>query len=153
MSGTLSHTPAQVIRQLMIDLGLGANGGLVWPIYAEESPDKPDNCITVRTTGEVSQGRFQIGGEEQTAYSLQIIVRALHHQLGATKVNAIKVTLSQSVQLTNTTVTDDESSGTATQTYTVYSISRRSGPFFLSAPPSDRKLWSYNIQATLTQAQ
>ena len=150
MSGTMSHSPSQVIRQLLIDLGVASDGG-TWPAYASQEPDKPDDCITVYDTSETRQGRFQVGGEEQSAYNLQIKVRSNDYQEGHVKANSIKTTLAQSVQNTTVSTLDDEANGTATQSYLVYAISLRSF-FSIPVPYSDRKVWTCNIQATITQS-
>jgi hypothetical protein len=151
MSGTMSHAPDQVIRQLLVDLGLASDGTLVWPVFAGQEPDVPDDCITVYDTGITREGRFQIGGEEQTAYNLQIKIRSATQQEGYVKANSIQTTLASSVHNTVTTVTDDEGVGTATQSYMIYAISLRSF-FRVPVPYSDRKIWTCNIQATITQS-
>ena len=152
MSGALSHTPSQIIRQVIIDLGHGANGGITWPVTAGAEPDGPDNVITVYDTAGVKQGRQQIDGLVVLAYGLQLRVRSNDAQVAWKKIEDIGIGLDEDIQLTSTTVTDPEGYGTATQTYTVYNISRASGPFPLSDTSSDRKLFTLNLLAKIREA-
>ena len=151
MSGQLSHTPSQVIRQLLIDLLLGADGGTSWPVYATHEPNAPDNCITVYDTVGRNQGRFQVGGEIQETHGIQVKVRATDAQTASAKASEIKTSLSENVHLTSVTVTDDEGFGTATQDYVLYNISFSSGPIPIPNPDNDRKVFTLNLLANLRE--
>lgn len=151
MSGTLSHTPSQIIRQLIIDLGLGSDGGASWPVYAVQMPNTPDNCVGVIDRAGVGRGRFQVGGEVQEVYGVQIIVRAGDGQTAHVKADAIKSGLTQDVHLDGVTVTDEEGYGTATQGYIVYNVSHRSGPFVIPESDTDRKIASLNMLASIQE--
>jgi hypothetical protein len=51
MSGSLDHFPADIIRQLLIDLGVGLDVTATdWPAFSQKEPDSPDNVITVFDT-------------------------------------------------------------------------------------------------------
>lgn len=152
MSGTLSHTVSQVIRQLLIDLSLGSDGGASWPVYATQIPNAPDSCIGVIDRVGVQRGRFQVGGEVQEVHGIQIIVRAGDAQTSHVKANAIKTNLAESVHLTTVAVTDPEGYGTASQSYVVYNVSHRSGPFTLNEDGTDRKLNSLNMVVTIRES-
>ncbi len=145
MSGILTHTVDQIVRQLLIDLGHGSDGGASWPVYAVQMPDTPDECIGVLDQVGVGRGRFQIGGEQQKMHGIQILMRAADMQTANVKANAIEIALSEDVHLASVTVTDPQGYGTATQQYIIYNISWRSGPFPLHEPTSDRKLRSLNV--------
>ena len=151
MSGLLTHTVSQVIRQLLIDNGLGSNGGASGPVYSVQEPDSPDDTITTYDTAGVSRGRFQIGGEIQEVHGIQIRVRSNDAQVGWKKAQDIKLDLSQSVHLTTVTVTDPEGYGTATQDYIIYNISHRSGPLPIPDSNSDRKIHTLNIIVTVRE--
>lgn len=147
MSGILTHTVDQIIRQLLIDLGHGSNGddNLSWPVYATQLPDTPDECIAVIDQTGVGRGSFQVGGEQQKNHGIQIFVRSSNTQAAGNKANAIEIALSEDTHLDSVTVTDPEGYGTSTQNYIIYNISWLSGPFPLHDPTSDRKLRSLNV--------
>jgi hypothetical protein len=152
MSGLLTHTVSQIIRQLLIDNELGSNSGNSWPVYAVQEPDSPDNIITTYDTVGVSRGRFQIGGEIQEVHGIQIRIRSNDAQVGWKKSQDVKLNLSQSVLLTTVTVTDPEGYGTATQDYIIYNISHRSGPLPIPDSDSDRKIHTLNIVVTVRES-
>ena len=151
MSGSLSHTVSQVIRQLLIDNGLGSNGGASWPVYSMQEPDSPDNAITVYDTAGVGRGRFQIDGEVQEVHGIQVRVRSKDGQTGWKKAQDIKVDLTQNSHLAVVTVTDPGGYGTATQAYTIFNISHRSGPFPIPDQDSDRKIHTTNFVVTIRE--
>ena len=151
MSGQLSHTPSQVIRQFLIDQSLGTDGGSNWPVYAVQQMDSPDNCIIVLDQQGVGRGRLQVSGEIQEMYGVQIVIRSSDGQTGWAKADAIKLALTQSCHLTSVTVTDPEGYGTATQDYLVYNVSHRSGPFAIPEPETDRMLHSLNVIANINE--
>ncbi len=151
MSGSLSHTVSQVIRQLLIDNGLGSDGGASWPVYSMQGADSPDNTITVEDTAGVGRGRFQTDGEVQEVHGIQVRVRSKDGQTGWKKAQDIKVDLTQNSHLTTITVTDPEGYGTATQSYSIFNISHRSGPFPILDQDSDRKIHTTNFVVTIRE--
>ena len=151
MSGSLNHAPSQIVRQLLIDLEVGADGSATWPVYAEQEPDKPDACITVYETAGVGRGRFQISGEVQVLYGIQINTRAANSQAARKKADDILYSLTQEVHLDAVSVTDDEGYGTASTSYVFYNISHKSGPLPVPEPNSDRKFYSTNFIVNLRE--
>jgi hypothetical protein len=143
----LSHTPSQVLRQAIIDLGLGSDGGSTWPVWATGFIDKPDDAIAVIDTTNVPRGRFMIGGEVQQAYGVQVLVRANDVEEAWLKADQVLEALTQSTHLLEVVATD--SIGTGSQTYTLFNVNHRSGPLPVHDPDSDRKMWSLNFVATL----
>lgn len=115
MSGSLSHSPAQILRQLLLDLELGT-GGSPWRIYYATMPDKPDKAIRVAGTAGLHQGREMIGGKVYERYGFQIMIRSQDYEEGYAKANSIAIDLDQSVG--RTTVSVDDSN------YRIQSISR-----------------------------
>jgi hypothetical protein len=153
MSGTLAHSPADVVRALLIDLGLGTApaDADAWPIYVGQEPDSPDKVITVYDTSGVLQGRFMIDGEIQENHGFQVRVRASNHYDGYEKARAIAVALDESVSLETVSVGDDV--GTGDETYTVYAISRKGGVISLGkdTPRTKLNLFTINAVASLRQ--
>lgn len=90
MAGQLDHSPDNILRHLLIGLGVGtlpsAQG--TWPISASVEPNSPDNVITTYNTTPLIHGRVQ-HGETQQHYGAQIRVRAAGHSVGYVKANSI----------------------------------------------------------------
>ena len=127
MSGALTHSPADVLRRVLIALGFGTApeddplGS--WPIYAAYEPDLPDNVITLYDTAGVHQGRDMITGEVFERHGVQLRIRSTTHPLGYQKTRALAVALDESIYQESVTL-DDPGVGTATS-YLVHAVSRR----------------------------
>jgi len=92
---------ADVIRKLLIDLGLGASTNTstsVWPIYVMQMPTTPDNAIAVFDTAGLLQGRIMETGEQIEKPGIQIIVRSLNSLTAYQKVRAIALALDATYQ-------------------------------------------------------
>lgn len=153
MPGTLTHSPARVVRQMLVDLGLGVAGdydqtgrytGGDWPVFAASEPDLPDECLTVYDTTPIDDGSIMIDGERQEHQGVQIRVRAREHDAGWLKARAVAVALDESVY--DETVTID---GT---TYLVMSANRQGGIAVLGKEPTSRRnLFTLNALVTMYQ--
>jgi len=88
----LTHSPAQIIQQMMIDLGVGTDGSLnnAWPIFSTEEPDDPDNCITVYDTTGSDDGRSMVDGKSMQHHGIQVRIRSYDHQTGYVKAREIR---------------------------------------------------------------
>lgn len=144
MSGSLTHSPAEIIRQLLIDLGVGTASGS-WPVKFATEPDNPDNVITVYNAAGRSSGRVQNGGERQEHHGFQVRVRSTSESVGYVKARVIAVALDENVLLT--TVTVDSS------TYRIQSISRTGDVISLGKnhPTTNLNLFTINALASLRQ--
>ena len=147
MSGALTHSPADIIRQLLIDLSLGtapADSGS-WPIYVSAVPDTPDSIVTVTDTTGKDDGRLMNGGERQEHHGFQIAIRAVTHAAGFTKARAIAVSIDEDVDNADVTV--------SSSSYVVYAISRISGVIVAgkNPPTSKRNLFTINAVVALRQ--
>lgn len=93
MAGSLSHSPADVIRRLLIALGAGSDPDAavlgVWPVYVDLEPPAPDNVLTVYDTTPRVHGRTHPVGTTQLHYGVQVRIRATTTAVGWTKGNAI----------------------------------------------------------------
>lgn len=97
----MTHSPADVIRRLLIQLGLGSDPPAApWPVYAGKEPGVPDNVITVRTTEGTDDGRDMISGEVWGHPGFQVRVRASDYVTGRTKADAIGDALATGVYQT-----------------------------------------------------
>jgi hypothetical protein len=152
MSGPLDHSPADIIRRLLIRLGHGTlptdSGN--WPIYIAILPSKPDKLLVVTDTAGIQQGNFHIG-EAQESHGIQVTVRSTDHENGFQKAREIAVALDE---VTNTTIGLSGPTGTGTTDYTIYSITKVSGPLPLGTetPESKRRLFTINSRVALVQS-
>jgi hypothetical protein len=91
MSGPLSHSPAYVLRQALVDLGLGTNppDNADWPVVARKEPDEPDNVITVYNSAGRDLGRTGPDQRRVELYGIQVRVRAGTPSGGDSKARAI----------------------------------------------------------------
>ena len=146
----LVHSPADIVAQLLIDLGLGTdpttNG--TWPIYVGREPTIPDNCITVYDTAGVDDGRSMIDGETWNHYGFQVRVRSVDHRTGWVKADTISSTMAMNVLRTSTTITDSD--GTKTN-YRIQCIARIGDTLKLGkeVPTSKRDIFTVNATMTL----
>lgn len=152
VSGTLTHAPADVIRNLIIDLGDGTapSDASAWPVYVATEPNAPDNVITITDTTPVIQGHSQINGEVQENYGVQIRLRANDFHEGQEKARAIAVALDAA---TLKTVRVGDVAGTGDESYTVMSVTRISGPLSLGKNVTTSKLNVFTINYTVAMQQ
>lgn len=156
MSGALTHSPADVLRRVLIALGLGTDPDAeplgLWPIYAAAQPDTPDNVITLYDTVSVLQGRAMVTGEVMEQHGVQVRVRAATHDLGYQKARAVVVAMDESVYQESVTL-DDPGVGTAASSYLVHAVSRRGGILALGKelPASKRSLFTVNALVSVRE--
>lgn len=117
MPGALDHSPADVLRYLLIDKGMGTlpTDSLDWPIFVDNEPDRPDECITIYNTTGRKNGRT-IEGEIQEHHGIQIRIRSAVSEEGYPKARILATTLDEEVYTENVYI-----SGSV---YCVHSFSR-----------------------------
>lgn len=149
MSGSLVHSPAEIVRQLIIDLGDGTapSAGSSWPVVVDQEPNKPDSAITLYDTVGRSQGQDQPTGQLQKYPGIQIKVRAARSATAYTKADAIVVSLTESINRPGKQVS------ISTSAYLVQSVTITSGPIRLGkeTPTSNRNAFTINIVVSLRQ--
>ena len=99
MSGALTHSPAEIVRNLLVNMGAGtlpAAGGS-WPISCDQRLDTPDNAITINDTDGRKDGRSMPTGEVFEHPGIQIEVRSGVRGTGFTKAKAIATLLDEEV--------------------------------------------------------
>lgn len=142
MPGSLSHSPAKVTRDLLIQAGLGSDGGTSWPVFATSEPDAPDNAITVYNAAGRGQGTTAPDGEVQESHGVQVRVRCATEETGYAKARAIAVALDA---VANALIT------IAGTQYMVQLIDRSGDVLSLGKDPSSsRRLFTLNALVTLT---
>lgn len=146
MASTLAHSPAAIIRKLLIDLGLGAEPTptAAWPVYDANEPTSPDNCITVYDTQGIGAGRSMIDGELLGFNGFQVRVRGVDHPTGWTKADAIQTTLAKQVLRKVVHV--------GASNYLVHAASRIGDVLALGKDPdSKRRIFTLNAIAAIKQ--
>lgn len=74
MSGILNDSQQAILCYVLRDLEIVDSAE--WPIFIDQEPDLPDNCITIYGTLGKDDGRTQIDGELQEHHGVQIRVRS-----------------------------------------------------------------------------
>lgn len=94
----MTHSPADIIRTLLITLGLGVDPDSAgqWPIFSDREPTAPDEVITVYNTQGRSDGRV-MEGEVQGPRGIQVRLRSKTPQSGWEKADAIRTALAESI--------------------------------------------------------
>jgi hypothetical protein len=146
VSTSLSHSPADVLRWLLIAGGIGTDPSLgeAWPIYASDEPDLPDNLLTLYDTAGVTQGRLQETGETAEHRGVMVQIRGIDQPTTWAKADAARVYLDESVHNQVITVGASE--------YIVHAVTRKSGPISLGREPTtNRFLFTLNAVMSLRQ--
>lgn len=140
----LSHSPADIVRYLLVNLSRGSlpEDEAAWPIYVSQEPDHPDSCITVYDTSGIIEGRAQISGEIQEHYGIQIKVRAASPTVAYAKISEVNNWIDKSVR--NNLVTIESSQ------YLVYAITRKGGILSLGKELSSSKRNLYTVNAIVS---
>ena len=147
MPGALDHSPADVLRYMMIDMGMGVlpSAGGTWPIYEGVTPGTPDALISTHNTTDIHQGREMVFGEVQGRHGVQILVRAATDVITFAKTNDIVIAFDEQ--------TYDEPVIIGSSTYVIHSISRSSGPIHLGKEVPDTKRDLYTLNVTISVRQ
>lgn len=147
MSGQLTHSPADVLRYLLVSLSGGTlpSDGSTWPIYVDSEPDSPDNCITIYNTAGRLQGRTQIDGIQQEFFGIQLRIRATDSPTAWTRASLLTSKLDSSINNNFVSI-----SGTG---YVVDSFSRTSEPVSLGRDESTTERELYVINGTVSLEQ
>lgn len=144
MSGTLVHSPADIIRRLLIQKSLGAAPpSTSWPIYATNEPDSPDNVVTVYDTDGVGHGRTGPDRERQEHHGIQIRIRSTTPDGGYAKARAIAVACDSAISYDTVVI--------GAQTYQVQVVTRTGDviPLGKEVAASKRSLFTINAIVAL----
>lgn len=148
----LTHSPAQIIRFLLIAAGGGvlpSNGGS-WPIFAWQEPDQPDNVATLYDTSGKMDGRVH-DGEQQQHEGVQLRVRSAIANDGNNKIRALVEILDK--QVLNTLVVCNNVPGPGTSSYRVHSVTRPGTILSIGkdTPTTKRAIFTCNLLVSVEQ--
>lgn len=112
MSDVLTHSPADVLAQMMVDLGLGTDppDEDAWPVYATKEPNLPDQVMTVFDALGTSYGYSSNDGYHYHKEGVQVRARATTPKDGYTKLAFIVGYLNKNALAKQVTVTLDGTS-------------------------------------------
>jgi len=137
----MNHTPAQVVRQLLINLGLGTATG-TWPIHHSVLPPQPDDCIAVIDTEPFLFGRSHVTGQTLMIRGIQVMVRSANVVEGYRKCKDINVAFDEDVYRDEVTIEDS--------IYLVQAISRLTAEIPIGwDETSKRRLYSTNVRVSV----
>lgn len=141
MPGVLQHSPADLVRSLLLELELGfdyVDDDTDWAAFTDGEPDLPDNCITVYGTAGRDQGSEMIEGERAEHHGFQVRVRSKTHTQGYVKARDIASAIDRNSSLIPITLEDVG--------YLVWKATRTSDvlPIGKDAPNSKRNLFTIN---------
>ena len=145
MPGLLTHSPADVIRHMLISMGHGVlrstspNGS--WPIFVGNESDSPNNAVSVFDTRGRTHGATHVDGQYHEHHGIQVLVRAETYPVGWTKADQIRNALEVSMYQEQVTI-----SGTR---YSIHSVARDrvGGVLALGKDKSDSKRSLFSINA------
>jgi len=146
VTGSLTHPPAEIIGQLLVDLSVGTNTlSADWAVFIESEPDTPDESITVFDTANTYQGTIQISGETQEFHGIQVRVRGGRYSTAWAIVNDVAVKMDTQVKRDIVTL--------SSSTYNVHGAHRTSGPIHLGreSPQSKREIFTLNYLVSIRQ--
>lgn len=100
MSSSLRHSPANILRWLLIQLGQGTDplSNTTWPTYYDTEASSPDEVLTCYDTAPVTDSRSQNSGETSYHYGFMIRVRSREQPGGYAKAVAIADALERNVR-------------------------------------------------------
>lgn len=159
MSGTLAYSPAKILRQCFINLGLAADAtgagkyrasdgkyvGSAWPAFSDGEPDSPDSCITVYGTAGTSTGREMVSGQRQEHHGVQVRIRAQEETAGYAKANALAQAMDQSILMNIVTI--------GAHSYRLWAVTRTSDVLYIGTEGATSKRRIYTINAKMAVEQ
>ena len=138
----MNHTPSEIVRQLLIDLNIGTASG-AWPIYCENMPDSPDNCLAVYDTEALEAKRDHVTGVTALIRGIQVMVRATDVKTAYLKCKDVNKTFDEDVYRDEVTLD--------TTVYLVQAISRLSAEIPVGADgTTKRRLYSTNARLSVS---
>lgn len=81
-------SPAVIIREMLIDLGLVSESG-GWPAYVSFLPEGPDSAIGIFDTAGIMDGRLMEDGTQIVHPGIQIQVRGLYYPATRQKIDEL----------------------------------------------------------------
>jgi hypothetical protein len=142
MTGALTHSPADILRYIIIAHGWGSlPSGITnadWSVFVDNEPDRPDNCITIYNTPSKYNGRIHYG-MVQELHGIQVRIRSALSNIGYTQARGIAVELDEQLYMESVTI--------GNRTYSVKSFNRKGDVLAFgkdSPTPTKRSIHTFN---------
>lgn len=147
------NSPAHVVAQYLRDAGVGTQptAGEEWPVYVNNLPVSPDNCLVVYDTN-APKTVYQHGNYEGD-HGVQVSVRAVNHQAGWVQARRVLQSLVSAYRVGVSVPAPPTAEGTGTVHYLLHCASNVGSILRLGkeAPTSKRDMFSINLTVTLHQ--
>lgn len=138
----MSHSPADIVRQLLFDNGLGSAAS-AWPIFVGFFPEKPNSAMCIYDTAGLPDGRMMRTGEKIEHPAIMVEVRSVSYKEGWRKAKAIADCF-DSQERTAVSVESGDS-------YLIANISRPGTILHLGVDPADKeRRHSFTVNVLLT---
>lgn len=141
----MTESPAEIVAQLLINLGLGTsvpdNGA--WPVFVHALPPDKDDALCVYDTAGVLHGRLMKTGETREHKGVQIRVRSLLYRTGYRKIQDIEEAIDDTL---NAQVVVEDGS------YVIETINKTSTATYIGREETrDREAFTVNATVAITQ--
>lgn len=147
MSGILHHSPAEIVQQLLIDLGYGddvdfTGTGTSYPVYHGLMPDVTEDCLCVTDTEGMLHGRDMVAGGRQEHVGVQIRARSESVTGGAQKMRDIAQGLDSVVYQNTVTI--------GGYSYHVQAITRTSPVIYIGPEIGTSRRYLFSVNAVIS---
>lgn len=98
MSLPLLHSPAEILREVLVGLDVGGLPTAVrWPLFVGNEPSDPDDCLTLYDVQGTDDGRSMLDGELYVHSGFQLRLRSRDYPTGFAKASDSRRTLAESI--------------------------------------------------------
>lgn len=108
MSGLLTHSPAEILGQALLDLGElvdQADWSLgQWALAVDVEPDTPDDAVIFKDTQGIERWASQLTGERERQHGVQLLIRSRTSNAGRAKANVLQNLMEKEIFGMNVTV-------------------------------------------------
>ena len=155
----LNHSPADVVGQLLVDLGLGTSADVdtdadlgQWPVGVGNELEYPDETLTVYDTAGRTDARFMPDGHLAEHHGIQLRVRGRDQQTAHLKARGVRRSLLTDVYDRTVYLADDV--GTAATAYVVHAVVGAGNVLSLgkNVPNDARSLFTVNFLVVIRPA-
>ena len=142
MATTLRHSPAKIVRQLLLDQALASASG-DWQCFYGREPTAPDNCLSVFESQGVDAGFEMVAGQGLGHEGFQVRVRGKDQDTARTRADAIASEFNAMMQAQYVTV--------GGQQYAVWPIAADSPLHNGVEPGTNRDVYTINCVAAMDE--
>lgn len=137
------HSAAYVLRSALIALGqvTAPSSQTAWPIFVDNEPNLPDNCVTIYNTLGSDDGRAMVDGELFKHKGLQLRIRCVDEPTGWEKISGIQIVIAESIR--NYFLTIDG------EPYRINAVTRIQDPIPLGTEQTSKRLL-FTLNCTLS---